>query len=165
MSTLAIADMVSQARTLIDRPIDEVWPHLLNMEAWMKDFAIQSVEGEKNRVGELRKVLPRAEPGAMGVEEIHAFYFRTLKVTPCAELAYKAYTPHRGEEYSFTGVEVLRLQAVHSATVVMLDVYLEFQSERLAERALNDFVHQVKEGAGAIWERNFQRLSALATAS
>jgi hypothetical protein len=161
MSKAVLADFVSAASVVIRHPPDVVWPHLLNQAAWMKDFTIRTVAGERNREGEIKKVTA-PEPQQMPPDS-HPFFFKTLLLVPFHRFVYKAYTENRSGNYGFTGVEVLSLIALGTDTAVTFEAYLEFQSWTMMPGELADFVSQVREGGKAIWERNFQQLVSLVT--
>jgi hypothetical protein len=162
MRKLVLADMTSFAHTIINHPAEVVWPHLLNQAAWMKDLMIESVTGQPNAVGEVRKVLPAgADPKQYELDEIQPFFFQTLLLSPLRKFVYKAYTRHRGGEYGFTGIEILTLNDLIQQTAVSLEVYLEWESGTMSEGDLAALVAKAKEGAAAMWERNFQRLNVL----
>jgi hypothetical protein len=159
MSPPVLADMVSCASAVIRHPPDLVWPHLLNQAAWMKDFRVRTVAGERNREGEIKK-LTVPEPQEMP-PDAHPFFFKTLLLMPFHRFVYKAYTENRSGNYGFTGVEVLSLNGLGRDTAVTFEVYLEFQSWTMTLQELAAFANKVKEDGRGIWARNFQRLAAL----
>jgi|ERR1700722_3779927 len=161
MSRNFFVDMVSAAEVAIRRPVEVVWPCLLNQEAWMKDFAVERIAGPRDSEGEVRRLRSVDIHGRV-VDGVEPFCFKTLRLQPFREFAYKAYTERREGEYWFTGMELLYLQDHKQSTSVTFEVYLEFQSDRMGERELREFVAQVTEGSKGIWARNFSRLSVLA---
>ena len=58
MTDPLFADMVSNVTVVLQHPTDVVWPHLLNQAAWMTEFKLETVGGERNQVGELKKITP-----------------------------------------------------------------------------------------------------------
>ena len=158
----AFVDMTSNASALIQHPIEVVWPHLLDQAAWMKDFAIETISGERNSVGELKRVMPLdSSTEGFELEEVHPCYFKTLLLIPFRKFVYKAYTEERSGQYGYTGVEVLCLQDVLLGSAVTLEAYLEFQSSTMNRAKLEAFVGQVRDLSVEIWARNFERLRRL----
>jgi hypothetical protein len=155
-----IVDMASSATIIIKQSTDVVWPCLLDQAAWMTEFKIETVGGERNREGEVKKVTS-LEPSS----EYHPFFFKTLTLIPLRRFVYKAYTESRGGRYGFTGVEVLTLLDLGKDSAVAFEAYLELESWTMTRDQLADFVSLIKEGSRAMWGRNFERLAALVGAS
>ena len=154
MSNLFFADIAASATTVIDHPIDVVWPHMLNQAMWMKEYKIESVGGERNKEGELKKVM-HLEPG------FEDFFFKTLLLVPFRKFVYKAYTENRKGQYGFTGIEVLSLNDYGSGSTIIFEVYLEVQSEAMTRDQLTKFCTEARQGSIETWGRNFQRLASL----
>jgi hypothetical protein len=148
------SDMATCVTTIIKHPTDIVWPQVLEQAAWMKDFNIQTIEGERNQEGEIKKVSPI-------LPDFPHFFFKTLLLVPFRKFVYKAYTDNRSGQYGFTGIEVLSLVDVGKESAVTFEAYLEIQSSTMTCEELTDFVGKAKEGSLAVWERNFQRLASL----
>ena len=163
MSRPCFVDMISSANRFISCPVDVAWQHLLNQAAWMRDFVVQSISGDFNREGEVKRLMPLpANTEGLKLEEVRPFFFKTLLIVPYRKLVYKAYTENRDGEYGFTGVEILTLKDVSRGTAVIFEGYLEFQSSTMNEAELKKFVGQVRDGGQAVWDRNLQRLEELA---
>jgi len=155
VSNSIFEDMTLNAATVIERPAEVVWPHLLNQAVWMKDFKkIETVGGERNQVGELKKITPFAS-------EYQPFFFKTLSLIPCRRFVYKAYTEDRSGRYGFTGLEVLSLVDLGKHSTVSFEGYLEFQSSTMTRAEMTDYVNQGTAASLASWARNFERLSEL----
>jgi hypothetical protein len=154
MSELVFSDMVSCVTAVIAHPVDAVWSKLLDQAAWMTEFRIESVEGDRNREGELKKVVP-PQP------EARHFFFKTLLLVPYRRFVYKAYTDDRTGQYGFTGIEVLSVSDLGKDSTVTFEAYLEVQSETMTHEQLSTFVRQAKEGSVAMWHRNFGRLESI----
>ena len=154
MSTPLFLDMFSSVTAVIRHPIDVVWPHVLDQAAYMKDFHIETIDGTRNREGELKKVTP-LQPG------FRDFFFKTLLLIPFRKFVYKAYTEDRSGKYGFTGIEVLSLSDFGRDSTVTFEAYLEVQSWTMTREELSAFVSTGREGSLAIWEGNFARLASL----
>jgi hypothetical protein len=148
------ADMVSTGSCIFRHPIDAVWPHLLDQASWMKDVKLETIDGQRNQVGEVKRATP---PEA----RYHPFFFRTLLLIPLRKFVYKAYTENRAGKYGFTGIEVLSLRDLGKDSAVVFEAYLEFQTWTMTRDELADYIEHVKKGSAAMWEGNFARLSAL----
>jgi hypothetical protein len=156
MNNIVFVDVVSSAKTVANHAPDVVWPYLIDQASWMKELIIESVAGERNKEGEIKSVT-----GNPPVEGTHPFFFKTITLVPFRKFLWKAYTEHRGGNYSFTGVEVLRLRDFGGSSVVTFDAYLEVQSETMTKLEIDSFAEGAKDYSVAMWERNFQRLNAL----
>jgi len=152
------ADIVLSATTVIHHPIHIVWPYLLEQSMWMKDYKLESVGGERNEEGELKKVM-HLEPG------FEDFFFKTLLLVPFRKFAYKAYTENRQGPYGFTGVEVLSLNDHGRWSAVIFEAYLEIQSASMTREQLAKFCSEAKQGSVETWGRNFEQLASLIRSS
>jgi hypothetical protein len=162
MSRSGFVDMTANASAFIGHSTEVIWPHLLNQAGWMKDFSIESISGEKNSVGEVKRVMPLdSSTEGFQLEEVHPCFFKTLLLVPFRKFVYKAYTEERAGEYGYTGLEVLTLEDVLLGSVVTVEVYLEFQSSTMDHAGLTAFVWQVRDLSAEIWKRNFPRLAQL----
>ena len=55
-------DVTYYTDTVIDAPIEKVWPHALNTRAWLNDLHTETVFGEVGTVGHIERVTP---PGSL----------------------------------------------------------------------------------------------------
>jgi hypothetical protein len=150
------SDMASSSAAVIRHPTNVVWPHLLDQAAWMKDFQIETIDGERHRVGEVKKITPL--PGE--ADFVH-FFFKTMLLIPLRRFVYKAYTESREGQYGFTGLEILSLSDFGSDSTVTFEAYLEVQSWTMTQEELSAFVGRAREGSVAMWKRNFDRLASV----
>lgn len=45
--------------TVIDRPVEVVWPHIVKIGSWMTDHKLETIAGEEGTVGHFERVWPR----------------------------------------------------------------------------------------------------------
>jgi hypothetical protein len=154
MSNPLFADIAVSATTVINHPLDVVWPYLLNQATWMTEYRIESVGGERNKEGELKKVM-HLEPG------FEDFFFRTLLLIPFRKFVYKAFTENRNGSYGFTGIEALSLNDHGSGSAIIFEAYLEVQSASMTREQLWKFCSEAKKGSIETCGRNFERLASL----
>ena len=50
------SDIFYTTSIIIDRSVQEVWPHFVDIRKWMTDFEFDTIEGEATREGEVFKV-------------------------------------------------------------------------------------------------------------
>lgn len=156
MNKSTLVDLVTNVTTVISHPLDVVWPHLLDQATWMNEFRIETIEGERNAVGEVKKIM-----SLNGQPEIVPFFFRTMLLIPLRRFVYKAYTEIREGKYGFTGVEVLSLNDFGRDSAITFEAYLEVQSWTMTQQELSAFVNVGRDSSIAMWKRNFERLASV----
>jgi hypothetical protein len=149
-------DFISTVGSVISHPLKAVWPRLLDQAAWMREFKIENVSGERSQEGELKRV-----SALSGQPEFPHFFFKTLRLVPFERYVYKAFSAARGGAFAFTGIEILSLSAVDNRTAVTFEAYLEVQSATMTAVELEQFVCDTRRDSAAMWHRNFERLSSM----
>jgi hypothetical protein len=74
--------------TVIDRPVTEIWPHVLNIGSWMSAHDLETLDGESGKVGHFERVHPRdlgsdvppARYHLYGIAEIVPYKYLALEV-------------------------------------------------------------------------------------
>ncbi|MEM9304106.1 MAG: hypothetical protein AAGE01_18475 [Pseudomonadota bacterium] len=139
-------------RIEIPADVEVVWPHVMDLGAWMFDFDLELVAGEPGTVGEVRR-LYAGQDHLLQVVGLITNQLLVLANLP-ATMA--------GEES--TGVAVLTLNEGGGATVVDLTMSWRHEWRGTGENPLRarresaEFV----EATDAMWSRFHERLRALA---
>ena len=133
-----------------------VWPHLLNMGAWMYEFEMSPVRGNPGEEGEVRRLYPGQD-----------FMVQIVKVIPNRLLVIANLPSTFNEEYA-TGVGVITLHEVDGRTGVDLTMSRRYSWQGIGPnpqqqtRESADFREQTR----AMWEDRFLgRLRSLAESS
>lgn len=59
--------------TLIDHPVRKVWPHALQIGAWMSDHRLETLAGEPGKVGHFERVFPRDLGAGVSLPHYHVY--------------------------------------------------------------------------------------------
>jgi hypothetical protein len=115
------------AETIIEHPVQKVWPHVLNIGGWMSAHSLETLAGEPGTVGYFEKVLPRNLGAEVplphyhlyGIAEIIPFKLVALEVMPEKGGSY-------GKTRQYTSFDSILLadfgKSTH-LTFLMVDVY------------------------------------------
>jgi hypothetical protein len=130
------------AETIIDHPVERVWPHALDIGRWMNAHRLKSLAGAPGRVGHFERVYPRdlgedvAPPHyhLYGIAEIIPFKLIALEVLPEKGGSYG----NAREWMSFDSVLFADLGGRTQVIFLMVDAHLgkgdeEYYTRRKAE--------------------------------
>lgn len=76
------SDFLMHHEFTIDKPVGDIWPHMLNLGGWMPTHDLVTVAGKSGEVGELIKVYGAGS-------DIAGFYLKVIKCEPCESLILK----------------------------------------------------------------------------
>lgn len=114
--------------TIIDCPVTQLWPHLLNIGGWMSAHDLETIDGKAGQVGFFERVHPRKlaedapEPHyhLYGIAEIIPHKCVALEVFPEAGGSYGS----KAEKTSFDTIILTDLGERTQLTFLMIDVLL-----------------------------------------
>lgn len=158
--TTGSANYVCRVEVLIERTAGDVWPYLLKCQSdWMTGVSIETVAGEKNQVGEVKRATLRA----IG-EEAEPFFFKTVLILPNEQFIYRAYTEAHWEKgiydgYYFDGYEILSLVEIDGSTKVIFNAMLGMESTTMSDSELQGWA--TDKGGQIMWEENLNRLKVM----
>lgn len=145
------------AETVIDHPVQRVWPHVLNIGGWMSAHDLETVAGEPGRVGHFEKVLPR-NIGAE-VPQPHYHLYGIAEIVPLKLVALEV-MPEKGGSYgktrqsmSFDSILLNDLGARTALTFLMIDVFAGKGEPGFCERRQEELQH-----ARGLLEQYFENL-------
>lgn len=115
---------------MIDAPLDEVWPHLLNFYGWQNFSVNKRISGKPGDEGEVI-LLKKEEPGSSP----NPYYARTIKLEPGRRIIWKTY-PENG---SYFGIVEFKLDNVGGATRFIYNVLYENMVSYQDEAELTQF--------------------------
>ena len=128
-------DVNFTSRTIIDHPVEKVWPHLLDFSSWMTDFEAKPIIGGRilHREGEVLKVTNTAAVKAKLETPYH--FSKTLKIRPLEQVGIKVFTAEGGSYggANYQGVDTLSVVDLGGKTLVIFNVYAEFQLPPMTE--------------------------------
>jgi uncharacterized protein YndB with AHSA1/START domain len=150
-------DLVLRLETVLDHPVEKVWPYILHWNLWVdnKDFISHRVAGKSDTEGEVIGVNHFDDTGRMD----SSFFIKVLKIVPNKLLIYKILSPESSydaetgsiTEVPQTGYEVFSVCAKGGTTMITLDVLAEL---RLADTAA-DQARGIAEKYQVETERNW----------
>lgn len=85
--------------TILDHPVQKVWPHALHIGKWMTDHRMETLAGSPGTVGHFERVFPRGI--AAEVPEPHYHLYGIAQIVPFKMIAMEVF-PERGGSYGKT---------------------------------------------------------------
>jgi hypothetical protein len=119
------ASYVSIAEIVINAPPSAVWPHLINVGAWIYDFHVERAVGEQGRAGEVQHLWPLEVKVVNGSVSIaakdrtvaNATVMKTVDVVP-EKLWYTVNLPKVEDGIRSNGVNLVLLKEIDGKTFV-----------------------------------------------
>lgn len=87
------------AETVIDYPVEKVWPQALNIGGWMSDHRLATVDGTAGQVGHFERVFPRGIGEEVPLPHYHLYGITSVIPLKCISLEV---IPERGGSYGNT---------------------------------------------------------------
>lgn len=97
--------------TVIDRSVEVVWPHVLQIGSWMTDHELETIAGEHGRVGHLERVWPRNLDEEIAEPRYHLYGIAKIIPERCVVLEV---FPEKGGSYgnAFYPPEFINFDAI-----------------------------------------------------
>jgi len=109
----------------INRPADEVWNDLINLDTWIITHHLERFSGEKNKKGEIWKVTPA---GYLDIPESErpprSFHFgESIRVEPGQHFLQKGFAPEGSYNGALEAIDFVdfRLKEKHGKTTITLN--------------------------------------------
>jgi uncharacterized protein YndB with AHSA1/START domain len=141
--------------TVIDHPVEKVWPHAVNIGSWMTDHRLETLAGEAGEVGHFERVYLRG----LG-EEVptpHYHLYGTAAVVPNKCIVLEVF-PEQGGSYGktrewmmFDSILLVDLGSRTKMIFLMIDVNMgraeqkEQHQDELARERLNRYFDNLKQ--------------------
>jgi hypothetical protein len=134
--------------TVIDHPVERVWPHALNIGGWMSDHGLETLAGEPGKVGHFERVFPKG----LGddIPRPHYHVYGVAEIIPMKYIALEVFR-ERGGSYghtrdgmAFDNIVLTDLSGRTKLTFIQIEVHL-------GERQKND----------EAWQQQLQRDEAI----
>jgi hypothetical protein len=115
--------------TIIDQPVEKVWPHALNIGSWMTAHRLETIDGEPGDVGHFERVFPRGIGDQVPLPHYHLYGI--AEVIPYKLIALEVF-PERGGSYgkveewmSFDNILFVDMVERTCVIFLMVDAHLE----------------------------------------
>jgi hypothetical protein len=122
--------LVLDGSVILNAPVKDSWPHVINYPSWQDYSIVQHLSGEPGREGEL--VMLKKDD----LESFPPYYARTIKLEPERRIIWKTYA--EGSE-SFFGIVEFRLSELQGKTCFSYSVVYEFLVAAQDEREIDSF--------------------------
>jgi hypothetical protein len=149
--------------TTIDRPVEIVWPHALNIGSWMSAHRLETLAGEPGMVGHFERVYPHDWGGDAGLPHYHVY--GVAHIVPFKYIALEV-LPEKGGSYgnarewmSFDGVLLVDLGGVTKVIFLLVDVHRGNGDKEYFDRTRKELESAGHELIGPYFE-NLRRLAS-----
>jgi len=138
--------------TIIDRPVEAVWPHALDIGSWMSAHRLETIAGEPMKVGHFERVHPRGLRAEVPLPHYHLYGI--AEVIPLKLIALEV-LPEKGGSYgeanewvSFDSILFSNMGDRTKVTFLMVEVQLGLWTEesKRNRRAVLNGVPEMLEG-------------------
>jgi hypothetical protein len=123
----------AEGEILLEAPLEDVWPHVLDYGAWQNFATIRHVSGEPHQEGEVM-LLAKEEAGLV----FKPYYARTIKLEPGRRVVWKTYR----EETGGFGIIDFRVQEAQGGTRFSWNLLYEYVVAYQDESELEAFRRQ-----------------------
>ena len=124
--------------TVIDHPVESVWPHALNIGSWMNAHRLATIAGKAGEVGHFERVFPKGVGPEVGLPHYHLY--GVTAVVPLKYIALEV-LPEKGGSYgdekewmSFDGILLTDMGSRTHVALLMIDVQMGRRSEEERQR-------------------------------
>lgn len=145
--------IVREGEILIDAPIRDVWPHVVNYPSWQNYSIVQHVSGPPGQEGEV--ILLKKEEGKTPTTP---YYARTIKLDPERRVIWKTYR----ENVNSFGIVEFKVDPVEGKTRFSHSILYEHLVAYEDESELDAFRNQQYEYFELLTATVFPRLKVLA---
>jgi hypothetical protein len=146
--------------TTLDHPVAKVWPHALNIGAWMSAHRLETVGGEPGKVGHFERVYPKGIAPETGQPHYHVYGI--AHVIPQKLVALEV-LPERGGSYgnarqwmSFDSVLLTDMGSKTHVVFLMIDAQMGRGDEAYRRQRAAEL-----EGGRDLLESYFENLKQL----
>jgi hypothetical protein len=165
--TLEILDPVSGRRIapvyvlldhemLLDAPIADAWPHIVNYPSWQNYSSVERISGQQGCVGEV-VALRKEEKGFA----FPPYYARTLRIDAPTRIVWKTFLAQGAHEIDRFGIVDFRLIDLGERTRFCSHLVYEFLVPYRDECEVSAFQRQQEENFKALHAATRPKLQAL----
>ena len=123
--------LVADKEIILDAPVDEAWPQVIDYPSWQDYSTVEHVSGPAGQEGEV--VLLKKEEAF----EFPPYYAITVKLEPEHRIIWKTYSLE--DEEPFFGIVDFTVEEIQNTTRFSIAVVYEFQVSYQDDEQLNKF--------------------------
>lgn len=148
------------AETIIDHPVEKVWPHALNIGGWMSAHRLETLAGEPGKVGHFERVYPHGLSAETRLPHYHLY--GVAEIVPHKYIALEVLPENGGsygvtrEKMSFDGILLTDIGGKTQLVFLMVDVLKGCGTAESRERRRHEL-----EGARKLLNGYFENLKQL----
>ncbi|MCT2532376.1 hypothetical protein N2488_04200 [SAR92 clade bacterium H231] len=146
--------------TVIDQPVEKVWPHLLNIKGWLNDYGTERLSGEEGKVGLLVKVMP---PGIGDEVPLpHNHLYRLATVIPNKLITLKVFSEEGGSYgMDYTNIDNMLLTEVDGKTKISFIGGMEIRRHGMSEKEIQEYAKVIEDSVPVRFEKFWVNLKRL----
>ena len=141
-------DLLIRVEFSLNYPAEVIWPHIIDTQAWLKTFPIETVAGKRGEEGEVIRISVNSGNGA-----VDSYYSKTVKIVPKKLLIVK-YLPWRNQIAStdnLRGYDVYELREINGKTRVIFQTFQEYSSGKRSEEEFQSLMKSAGHLAEKRW--------------
>lgn len=149
-----IIDWLPRIDFIIDHPAEDVWPLVVHWERWIEDYRSEHVSGERDAVGEIKKISKLGEDG-----KVTGYFFNEIvRLIPKERLVYRVLPleePAFGLE-RIRGYEMFNVYEMNGKTLVTYQTVAQLETSLMSQEELNAaFGQQANANAVRMWSETY----------
>ena len=114
--------LIFEGELMLEAPVQDAWPHVMNYPSWQNYSNVQHVSGEAGKEDEV-VLLRKSEEGF----EFPPYYAITIKLEPERRVIWKIYPEKGTQEIDFFGIVRFTVHPAGQKTRFCYDTLYEFQ--------------------------------------
>lgn len=150
------AYLVRDGEMLLNAPVREAWPHVINYPIWQNYSSVQRISGQPGAEGEV-VLLKKEEKGF----EFPPYYAITLKLEPEKLVIWKTYIEKGTQEIDLSGIVEFHVKEIGGKTRFRYHVIYEFLVPYRNESELTVFRDQQGKNFEALFAAVLPKLKKL----
>jgi hypothetical protein len=148
--------LVFNGETMLDAPLKDAWPHVVNYTAWQNYPIVQHVSGKPGQEGEV-VLLKKDETGFT----FPPYYARTIKLDPLRRVIWKTYPEKKSPGIDFFGIVEFSVAEAGGKTRFSYQLLYEMLLPPQSEDELAAFRKQQHENTAAMFAAILLKLKRL----
>lgn len=148
--------LVFNGETLLEAPVKDAWPHVINYTAWQNYPIAQHISGKVGQEGEV-VLLKKDETGFT----FPPYYARTIKLEPPHRIIWKTYPEKATPELDFFGIVDFTLHEEQRKTRFYYNFLYELRMPARSESELEEFRDQQHANTEAMFTAILPKLKRL----
>lgn len=145
-------DLLIRIEFILDYSMKVVWPHLLDTRAWITEFPIKVIDGERGEEGEIIQIAIMSEE-----EVIDKYFAKRIKVIPNHQIIWK-YLPHMkpaSAMFTLNGYDVYELREINGKTHVSFQTFQEYSTSQISEEELSSLMETSANLGKKMWLESY----------